>query len=291
MAAIINIYGTARSGSTMLDLILGNAENSFSCGEVSAWFRPYRSHHFRVKCSCEQVHCPVWERLMQVPESQFHVNVIKNMHVDFVIDSSKDICWLLDTHKWVAPYKINTINILIWKNPIDLAYSYWKRGFDINHWRNIFVNTYSKFFETDLPFHAVNLNNLRSNPANIISEICGVIGMRYFDGKERFWEKEHHYLFGSGNVRRQVQKKSSHIYSKVSYSPEFENRIESLQAQIMEDTRVSEIIRNLNAYDISVFNNENQHLVLKQRYPIWYYRKRLIRSIKRYLPEKTSVSN
>jgi hypothetical protein len=36
MRTIINILGTNRAGSNMLDLMLGNDINVFSCGEVYA---------------------------------------------------------------------------------------------------------------------------------------------------------------------------------------------------------------------------------------------------------------
>jgi hypothetical protein len=59
MKKLINIYGTARSGSTMLDLILGNDPKGFSLGEVANWFYPWRTHHFDIKCGCGIYPCPV----------------------------------------------------------------------------------------------------------------------------------------------------------------------------------------------------------------------------------------
>lgn len=52
MPTLISICGEGQSGSTMLDLMLGNGYDTFSCGEVYAWFRPWRTHHFRITCSC-----------------------------------------------------------------------------------------------------------------------------------------------------------------------------------------------------------------------------------------------
>jgi hypothetical protein len=44
--ALILVCGAARSGTTMLDLMLGNSPDVFSYGEIYALFRPFRTHHF-----------------------------------------------------------------------------------------------------------------------------------------------------------------------------------------------------------------------------------------------------
>lgn len=293
MAILINIYGTARSGSTMLDLILGNAADAFSCGEVSAWFRPYRQHHFNINCSCGSNPCLVWERIKSVPENEFHAYVIKRLQVDFVIDSSKDLCWLIDAQNWAIVNGIKTVNLILWKNPIDLSYSYWKRGYSLSYWRQIFVNTYSRFLDTGLPFRAINYNDLIGNPRGKIAEICAAVEMQYFEGKERFWVKEHHYLFGSAGVRRQVNAKESVIYSRETYSPEFEGYINSVQNQIERDSQIQHLIKCLIKADVSSVDldfSKEKPLYLRRTYPVWYYRKRLFRNLRRYFPEEYDAS-
>jgi len=57
---VIQVGGTSYSGSTLLDLMLSNAEDAFSCGEVYALFRPHKPHHFNPDCSCQQAACKVW---------------------------------------------------------------------------------------------------------------------------------------------------------------------------------------------------------------------------------------
>ena len=68
MPTLIKICGAARSGTTMLDLMLGNASDAFSCGEVNARFRPWRSHHFNPECRCGQNPCQIWAEIADVPE-------------------------------------------------------------------------------------------------------------------------------------------------------------------------------------------------------------------------------
>ena len=189
MTTLINVCSASFSGSTMLDLMLGNAQDSFSCGEVYAWFRPYRMHHFHINCSCGQSICPIWERLKSVPESKFHTSVIQSLKMKFVIDSSKDLTWVLDNHNWAKSNSIRVFNLLLWKDPIHLAHSYWKRNYNPTAWRNEFINYYGSFIKSGFPFIAVNYNELARDPERKLTEICRMVGMEYFDGRERFWKK------------------------------------------------------------------------------------------------------
>ncbi len=52
MKKVIFITGTGRSGSTLLDMMLGNDPKGISLGEVVALFRPYRPHHLLKNKDC-----------------------------------------------------------------------------------------------------------------------------------------------------------------------------------------------------------------------------------------------
>jgi hypothetical protein len=276
----------------MLDLMLGNASDAFSCGEVSAWFRPWRTHHFKIDCPCGQDPCPVWKKIKSVPESQFLTTVIREMNVNYVIDSSKDLCWLIDMQKWAVADNIRTVNLVLWKNPIDLAYSFWKRGNGLIYWRKVFVKQHRRFFEIGLPFLAINYRDIVSNPQSKVEEICNAIGMPFFEGKERFWDKEHHHLFGSSGVRKQVVNGESIINSNEDFPREFEESIDYLRQQVVTDHEVQQIMEILRKADVSSFNDEssvNQRYTIKAPYPLWYYVKRIKRLKLRYLPERFEI--
>ncbi len=102
MPKLINICGMGGSGTTMLDLMLGNGNDAFSCGEVYAWFRPWRSHHRSIVCSCGETPCPVWEQIKDSAENRFHSDVCRRLGVSFVIDSSKELRWLTDAQTWAV---------------------------------------------------------------------------------------------------------------------------------------------------------------------------------------------
>ena len=71
MKKIIYIAGDGRSGSTLLDSILSNIENSISVGECHRfWIRFYEGESL---CSCgeEMIHCPLWSKVDQELKQNF----------------------------------------------------------------------------------------------------------------------------------------------------------------------------------------------------------------------------
>lgn len=273
----------------MLDLMLGNAPDAFSCGEVSAWFRPWRHHHFQIDCPCGQNPCPVWERIKSARQQEFHATVIRELGVDFVIDSSKDLSWLVDVQGWAAAQGIKTYNLLIWKDPVRLAYSFWKRGKNLGHWRSEFVIYHRRFLQLGLPFLAVNYNELVSKPPSTLAALCAAVGMTYYDGKEHFWEKQHHHLFGSGGVRQQVESGKSILEIPESYPREFELQIDGLRSQIGADSEVQELLETFKQADVFLRTKDADgegRFVPKRPYPLWYYRRRMIGLVRRYFPKR-----
>ena len=292
MATVINIFGSGRSGTTMLDVMLGNAPDAFSCGEVVNWFRPMRTHSYSLKANLPQhgEPCTIWDKLKDAPANQFHTTVAVNAKANFVIDSSKPLCWVLDTQKWTAATNLKIFNLLMWKNPVDMAYSRWKRGDkNLSKWRAGFVKYYSKVIEVDLPFFAVNYNDLISDPPRKLAEICSAIDMPYFEGKERFWEKKHCHLFGSLGIRRQIEAGNSIIEAKKSFPPEFNMLIEDLTKNLAADSKLCQILEVLRKNDVSLCSNQyftGHQFQNRNLFPWWYYAKKLKRALQRYCPKE-----
>ena len=189
--ALIMVLGAARSGATMLDLMLGNSDDVFSCGEVWSMFRPHRSHHFLPGCSCGDSDCAVWRELSKYPVSEFHAKALKQPNVKFVIDSSKDLRWLVDSHKWARQSGTKIYNVITWKDPMSLSYSHWKRGRPIEYYRLAFVRYYGRFLDLGLPFVSLSHNRIVADPGAALRDICTHLGMDYQEGREEFWQKRH----------------------------------------------------------------------------------------------------
>jgi len=270
----------------MLDLMLGNGLGAFSCGEVYSWFRPWRSHHFRIDCSCGENPCSVWEKAGNVPERLFHGELARQLGLSFVVDSSKDLCWVIDNISWAQQSGLDVQNVLAWKHPLDLALSQWKRGKGPMSWRKEFVKYHNWFFSLGLPFVSVQQRSLAQNPGRKLSLICALIGMDYFDGKERFWEGISHHLFGSAGVREQVRRGVSEILPPGQFPPEFDRLIPDISRRTREDGEVQRILGVLESTEVDNWGDRelpaSPPLAKK---PWWYFARRARRAIKHYLPD------
>lgn len=202
--SLTNVCGASFSGTTMLDLMLGNAPNAFSCGEVGAWFRPKRLDRLTPQCPCGADPCPCWQALANVEESRFHRSAAETWGVDHVVDSTKTLSWVFDANCWAFDSAMEVVNVVIWKTPIAHAYSHWKRGTSIAVARQRLVRYYQRFLGLGLPFVAINHDRLAASPALVLADACRASGIAYFPGKERFWTGKHHHLFGNVGTKAQV---------------------------------------------------------------------------------------
>ena len=285
------ICGAPRSGTTMLDLMLGNSDEAFSTGEIYAYFRPFRKHHFNPVCCCGDPDCEVWRELLHVPESRFHANILAQTRYRYVVDSSKDLRWVLDSNIWAQEQGIDCHNVVIWKDPVDLAYSYWKRGQSISWYRKVFLLYYGRFLQLQLPFVSVNYNQLTTHPSAVLEKICGCLDMPFDVRKINFWEKRHHYFFGSAGTAKQVNKSSSQIQNEREFPQEF---MDEYTAEVQWSESSSHFRRILNALtknDISKRPNDQSLDINRLIKPFWYYRHALKSIWRRRFPEsgKTAV--
>lgn len=284
MKKLINVCGTARCGSTMIDLILGNDERGFSLGEVHAWFRPFRTHHFRIKCSCGSTNCP-WDNLEHLNEEEFYEKAFKILDVDFLVDSSKSIPWVVDNNINGGKKGIEVYNILLYKDPVSLFYSFWKRDVSIKKAReDMFKKYYRRFFQAKLPFISVNYNKFVADPQTALKELCSLIDIPYFEGKERFWEKEHHQIFGSMGTRKQVEKGNSTIKTKESFPQEYEKLIPKIEKENKKDIALQHVIKELRSHEMKADFDTNHFQNIKK--PYWYYMLNLKQKFKQRFPEK-----
>ncbi len=171
MGTLIHICGGDRTGTTMLDLMIGNALDAFSCGEIYAWFRPHKAHHMVIKCRTYTKPCGFCELLSKVKESEVHSRILQIDDIRFVIDSSKELCWLIDSLRWAFRKGIQSFILLLWKDPMDHAFSYWKRGKSLKLWLKKFLDYYGRFLSIWTPFFSIRFAELIKDPAVKLSEI------------------------------------------------------------------------------------------------------------------------
>jgi hypothetical protein len=216
-----------------------------------------------------------------VPAQSFYAEAFDALDVEVIVDSSKEASWLIDARRWTAKSgDITTINIFSYKSPIDLSYSLWKRGHDVMYWREMFMRYYRRVLGVGLPMLTVNLDELIDDPEGKVRQICSVLGQTYVAGRERFWERDHHHLFGNYGVRQQVQSGRSVFEPRQGYPEEFAVNETRLRKAINNDAEVQALLAILGAAEVK---NAAPSSALLQRfdgtrpYATWYYRQRLRR--------------
>ncbi len=203
---IIRIAGTSHSGSTLLDLMLSNAENAFSCGEINALFRPYRMHHFNPECACSDPECSLWREVKQGGEAHAWQTLSSLLpSIDWFVDSSKDPGWLYDQARSDRCHGFDVKYVLIYKTPEEYALSRMKRG-GRRRWKASYVNYHLKFLQIAPEWIAVRYADLARDPASKLKTLCNALGLEYFPGKENYWSKTHHTLFGSNSAKSNLMK-------------------------------------------------------------------------------------
>lgn len=293
MNTLINICGAGRSGTTMLDLIMGNADNAFSCGEVNAWFYPWRKYHKRIDCACGQDPCPIWEKIKTLPERTFHFDAARILEVDFIVDSSKELNWVIDNNVRYKDGSLCVFNILVYKDPVDLAYSHYKRGEDLWAWKSQFNSYHKRLFETNIPFMSVSYSDLTNKPQDTIQNICTYTGMEYTEGKVQFWNKQHHHLFGSGGTRKQIGQNT--CIQKPSFSERFIKDMALRRDELEDDDQIHDIIEQLKSRDVKLLGSHYHKQPYGERHgdiylPTWYYVRKMKRVFWRLFPQPNIFS-
>lgn len=279
---LINICGNGRSGSTMLDLMLGAGNKSFSLGEVYAFYRPWRKHHFSIKCACGDDQCKYWENLSQFCESDFHANAFDILGVDYIIDSSKNLNWIIDNNIWARKNNIKIFNILLYKTPISYIHSIWKRGGSIEKAIETYINYQDRFFELKLPHVSVNYHELVRNDTSILRNICDIVGLDYTSNNKQFWNEQSHQLFGSSGTTNQNKSKKSIVHTEEHFNKGFSELIPTLENKLSKNRKIRKILELQNINDIRHGYKNNDFSVTK---PYWYYTNNMKSMIRKIFPE------
>jgi len=289
---LVMVCGAARSGTTMLDLMLGNSDDNFSCGEVYAKFRPYRKHHFDPVCGCGAKDSSIWVGLKDVSEQNLHPALFAQTRAKAVIDSSKNLNWVLDSNDWAQANDLPIINILIWKDAKDLAHSHWKRGNPISHFRGQFLKYYERFLDLDLPFLSVRYSQLAEDSQGTLVSICNLLGLDYADRQENFWQQSNHQLFGSGGVQKQMDSGQSKIKAPQEYPAEFEAAYADYCAQHMPDKQLDRVLELIEAQDLKHQSKMPAAVITGRRTrPFWYRRNALKQLFQSYFPGPPPPTN
>ena len=307
MKTIIRIGGTGYSGSTLLDLMLANADDAFSCGEMYALFRPTLPHHINPLCTCMNTNCHIWNQVKAQGEKHVWTTLSSMFpRINTFVDSSKYLVWYLDQQRSDHLHTFVPYNLLIWKTPEEYAHSCMKRGV-LKKWKKTYIHYHTSYFSIMNNWISVRYSDLVKNPIEKLKKLCSLLNIGYLPGKELFWNRQYHTLFGSHSAKIHLHDKDSqgfnnsfskHRKPNVNQKEEPEIRYHktlyydrsakicldtSILKEIETDESLNKILRVLEMTEvdgISAHNPMLQHLIneLKPR-PGWY----LQGKIKRYI--------
>ena len=73
----------------------------------------------------------------------------------------------------------------------------------------------------------------------------------YFDGKERFWSRTHHNLFGNPGTRDQLGRPTGAIRPVGPFPPEFARELAAFEASRGPDWRVHHILKSIRRREVT----------------------------------------
>jgi hypothetical protein len=238
---VVFIFGIGRSGSTLLDFIIGSHSQCFSLGEISKiseiyqktevlgnefWdqrFTPSEKKRFIAGISNHRIHkfIPLrlerWIREIMKRDQILHSysQLLSKIDQTILVDSSK-------YHSWVAQkitsseFKRGLLDyrlIHVCRDGRSVMNSYLRRYPEIQprefcyNWVKL-KQEREQLYATIPESHKITVRyeELASNPSIIIQSVCDFIGISYEPDMLEYWKHEHHQIAGSVGTKSSIEK-------------------------------------------------------------------------------------
>lgn len=193
MKQVIFVGGTSRSGSTLLNLMLGNHPDGLGLGEIHATLRPIWKHHIRVRKGLEQSQ-DIWNEIIHAGDAGLYPAIFKHFpQYRYLVDSSKQIFWIRSQSAHCARNGESARHVLIYKSPAEIANSFLKRGLP---WQAAYVGYHRKYTSLIDEAYVLSYKDLVTNPGTL-EDLCSYLGIAYRDDMMRYWEGKGNVFFGS----------------------------------------------------------------------------------------------
>jgi len=267
---IVFICGTARSGSTILDLALSNEQNRFGCGELYALFRPWKKHHANIECSCGDSRCTVWRSIKDngVREEQIHRHLFDNYDCNVLVDSSKNLNWLIDSINWCREKNIQYVIVAVWKFADELSKSFERRGRD--DWFEKFCQYHYRLDSLGETYITIKYADLVERTDETLQKLCDVVGVSYVESMDVISVSKSHFLFGSGGVRNgMIDNGRLRIEKRSNSDANLNTSLDEISASKYDD--VCSMLIEKDLFRVAPTYSKKS----KRRYkPWWYYQRK-----------------
>jgi hypothetical protein len=248
---IIFIGGTSRSGSTLLDLILGNNEKSLSLGEIKSIFHPTKRKHLELIHQLKKD--KVWSKIIKDGKKKLYDNIIKNYpDKEIFIDSSKDPLWINYFNKSLNE-KYDVKNVLIYKKPEELAKSYTKRGYG-DTWKDVYINYHKKYNTLIKNYSTIYLGDLLESEETL-QKICDKLGIPYHRNMRNYYKQNYPLFYGSETPNKKERIRSENNFNTIiDISVDNRKRFDEVEAILKKrdiHSKGDEVTHNNFRYSVS----------------------------------------
>ena len=215
-----------------------------ACGEIAGWYRLARHRK-------DATAPDAFPFAADVPACAFHKEALCHLGIDTIVDSSKSLEWALEVNRWYQGSDIEVYNVLIWKSPVDHAYSFWKRGLrqSLSPWYYGWPFYHQRLIRSGAAFVTVRYDELISDPQRKLRRLCDYVGIPYFPGKEEFWNDDSTLLGSSPGVKRQIERGNSTLSMEPLHS-DFEPVRARVSKFAEKDNRVRYVMSYLSRNEI-----------------------------------------
>ena len=209
---VIAICGPNHGGTTLLGAMLGSSKNwadSPHIGEAYSYFTTGSDHYGKPHdCVYCDESCRMWAKVDPSAKKP-HRHMAEVFGSSVLVDSSKITRWLE-----INDRKIDVSYVYIWKDIRSLHASFMsrkkRRNWDEAQVEKLFarelsnnlIRTLGILSDKPQGFVALSLESLLLEPGSILKKLCDALDMEYFEGKENFWNFEHHQFHGARSVSR-----------------------------------------------------------------------------------------
>jgi hypothetical protein len=265
------IAGAGHSGSTLLGLLLGSHSSSFYAGEAVK--TKYLHNHTKLLhkrvCKFCGIDCPLWGNFFIQPSPDLYEQISQRVKRSLIIDSTKEINWLkVQIDQLLNINDITVFLIFLQRDGRAVVNSQLRKYPDrsprsiIEKWQRHIHQTKILFDQFPSPKTIVQYEELATQPAIIIQQLCTFLQIRYEPEMLNYSQVNHHVLGGNNGTQflvAQAQKQEKAFVTLSDRSRDYySHHDDQIRLDLRWKTELSPAIQSLFASLVGTDNHGMQ---------------------------------